>query len=91
MFQNYIKLAWRNLKKQPFFTFLNIFGLTIGMAGGILICLFIYDELNFDKMYADADRIYRINSDIKFGGEASRNKFLHLWQPRWKMIFHRLR
>ena len=73
MFQNYIKLAWRNLKNQPFFTFLNIFGLTIGMAGGILICLFIYDELNFDKMYTDADRIYRINSDINFGGEASRN------------------
>ncbi len=71
MIRNYIKIAWRNLKRQPFFTFLNTFGLTIGMAGGLLICLFIYDELNFDKMYADSDRIYRINADIKFGGEVS--------------------
>lgn len=68
MFRNYIKIAWRSLKKQPFFTFLNTFGLAIGMAGGILISLYIYDELSFDKMFPDADRIYRINADIRFGG-----------------------
>ncbi|MCH7525674.1 MAG: ABC transporter permease, partial [Bacteroidetes bacterium] len=60
---NYLKIAWRNLKKQPFFTFLNTFGLAIGMAGGLLIALFIYDELSFDKMFPDADRIYRIDID----------------------------
>ncbi len=69
MFSNYIKIAWRSLKKQPFFTFLNTFGLAIGMAGGLLISLYIYDELSYDKMFADADRIYRINADIKFGGD----------------------
>ncbi|MDY7393878.1 ABC transporter permease [Aureibaculum sp. 2210JD6-5] len=68
MYKNYLKIAWRNLKKQPFFTFLNTFGLAIGMAGGILISLYIYDELSFNKMFADADRIYRIDADIKFGG-----------------------
>jgi len=68
MFKNHLKIAWRNLKKQPFFTFLNTFGLAIGMASGILISLFIYDELSFDKMFADADRIYRIDMDMKFGG-----------------------
>jgi len=68
MFKNYIKIAWRSLKKQPFFTFLNTFGLAIGMAGGLLISLYIYDELSFDKMFADAERIYRIDADIKFGG-----------------------
>ncbi len=68
MFKNHLKIAWRSLKKQPFFTFLNTFGLAIGMAGGLLISLYIYDELSFDKMFADADRIYRIDSDIKFGG-----------------------
>ena len=73
MFKNNIKIAWRNLKKQPFFTFLNTFGLAIGMAGGILISLFIYDELSYDKMFADADRIYRIDSDIKFGGAEMRS------------------
>ncbi len=69
MIRNNFKIAWRNLKKQPFFTFLNMFGLSIGMAGGLLISLYIYDELSFDKMFTDADRIYRINADIKFGGE----------------------
>ncbi len=71
MFKNYLKIAWRSLKKQPFFTFLNTFGLAIGMAGGLLISLYVYDELSFDKMFVDADRIYRVNADIKFGGEAS--------------------
>lgn len=70
MFKNHLKIAWRSLKKQPFFTFLNIFGLAIGMAGGLLISLYIYDELSFDKMFLDAERIHRINVDVKFGGEA---------------------
>lgn len=69
MFKNHIKIAWRSLKKQPFFTFLNTFGLAIGMSGALLIALYIYDELSYDKMFADADRIHRINADIKFGGD----------------------
>lgn len=70
MFKTYLKIAWRSLKKQPFFTFLNIFGLAIGIAGGLLISLYILDELGYDTMFADADRIHRVNADIKFGGEA---------------------
>lgn len=72
MFRNYIKIAFRSLKKQPFFTFLNTFGLAIGMAGGLLISLYIYNELSFDKMFADADRVHRINVDVKFGGTESK-------------------
>ncbi|MET2985350.1 ABC transporter permease [Aureibaculum conchae] len=71
MLKNYLKIAWRNLKKQPFFTFLNTFGLAIGIAGGLLISLYIYHEFSFDKMFTDSDRIHRINVDIKFGGEVS--------------------
>ncbi|TMU55199.1 ABC transporter permease [Flagellimonas algicola] len=69
MFNNHIKIAWRSLKKQPFFTFLNLFGLAIGIAGGLLISLYIHDELSYDTMFADADRIHRVHADIKFGGE----------------------
>ena len=69
MLKNHFKIAWRSLKKQPFFTFLNIFGLAIGIAGSLLISLYIQDELSYDTMFADADRIHRINADIKFGGE----------------------
>ncbi|WP_027076938.1 ABC transporter permease [Maribacter antarcticus] len=70
MFKNHIKIALRSIKRQPFFTFLNTFGLAIGMAGGLLISLYIYDELRYDKMFIDADRIHRIDADIKFGGNA---------------------
>lgn len=68
MFRNYIKIAFRSLRNQPFFTLINTLGLAIGMAGGLLIALYIYEELNHDTMFADADRIYRIDMDIKFGG-----------------------
>ncbi|MCP4978715.1 MAG: FtsX-like permease family protein [Maribacter sp.] len=69
MFKNHIKIAWRSLKKQPFFTFLNTFGLAIGIAGGLLIGLYIHDEFSYDTMFVDADRIHRVHADIKFGGE----------------------
>ncbi|MGC1515979.1 MAG: FtsX-like permease family protein [Maribacter sp.] len=68
MFKNNLKIAWRSLKKQSFFTFLNIVGLSIGIAGALLITLYIDDELNHDTMFKDADIIYRIDTDIKFGG-----------------------
>ena len=68
MFKNQLKIAWRSIKKQPFLNSLNTLGLAIGIAGTLLICLFIYDELSYDKMFADAERIHRINVDMKFGG-----------------------
>ena len=73
MFKNHLKIAWRSLKRQPFFTSLNIFGLAIGMAGGLLIALYIYNELNHDRVFADASRIHRINADIKFGGDENKS------------------
>ncbi|SHG56849.1 ABC transporter permease [Flagellimonas flava] len=72
MFKNHIKIAWRSLKKQPFFTFLNTFGLAIGVTGAILISLYVIDELSYDTMFADAERIYRINIDNTNGGETNR-------------------
>lgn len=71
MFSNYIKVAIRSFTKQPFFTFLNTFGLAIGIAGVMMIALFVHDELSFDRIFADADRIYRINIDNRTSGENS--------------------
>ena len=70
MFKNHLKISWRNFKKQPFFTFLKTVGLAIGMAGFLLISLYIYDELSYDTMFTDGDRIHRVDSDLKFGGVA---------------------
>ena len=68
MIKNQLKIAWRSIKKQPFLNALNTLGLAIGIAGTLLIVLYIYDELSYDKMFTDAKRIHRINVDMKFGG-----------------------
>lgn len=68
MFKNYILVAWRNLRKNKTFSLLNIAGLAVGLACFILIAMYVMDELSYDKHNVKADRIYRINSDIRFGG-----------------------
>ncbi|GAB3316467.1 ABC transporter permease [Larkinella ripae] len=68
MLTNYLKIALRNLRKQRGFTFINIFGLATGLACCLLITLYVADELSYDRFHEKADRIYRVNSDIMFGG-----------------------
>ena len=60
MFKNYFKTASRNLWKHKTFSFINIAGLTIGLTSFILIALFIFDELTFDRFHKNADNIYRV-------------------------------
>ncbi|GAB3990923.1 ABC transporter permease [Spirosoma daeguense] len=68
MLTNYLKIAWRTLRKQQGFTFINIFGLAVGLACCMLIMLYVLDELSYDRYNDKADRIYRIHSEIRFGG-----------------------
>ena len=68
MIKNYLKIAWRNLLKNKTFSLINIAGLASGLACFILIALYVADELSYDRFNEKADRIYRINSDIVFGG-----------------------
>ncbi|HVX26215.1 MAG TPA: ABC transporter permease, partial [Parafilimonas sp.] len=68
MFKNYLKIAWRNLVKNKAYSIINITGLAIGLACFLLIALYVMDELSYDRFFPDANNIYRINSDIKFGG-----------------------
>ena len=68
MLKNYIKIAWRNLLKNKTFSVINIVGLASGLACFILIALYVADELSYDRFHEKGDRIYRINTDIVFGG-----------------------
>jgi putative ABC transport system permease protein len=61
-------VAWRNLLKNKIYSFLNITGLAVGLASFLLIALYMMDEVSYDRYNINADRIYRINSDIKLGG-----------------------
>lgn len=68
MLKNYLKIAWRNLTKNKVFSFINITGLAIGLACFTLIALYVADELSFDRYHEKANRIYRVDTDIRFGG-----------------------
>ncbi len=60
MVKNYLKIAYRNIKRHKGYSFINVSGLAIGMACCILILLFVFDELSYDKFHENHDRIYRV-------------------------------
>jgi putative ABC transport system permease protein len=71
MLYNYIKIAWRNLWKNKTFSFINIFGLAVGIAGTLVIGFHIKHELSYDKGFSKANRIYRVTFESK--GEQNRH------------------
>jgi putative ABC transport system permease protein len=69
MLKNYLKISFRNLKRDKIYSFINIFGLAVGIACCLLILLYVQNELGYDKFHKNADQIYRINTHIKFGSK----------------------
>ena len=60
MIKNYLLLAFRNMKRQPVSTFINIAGLAFGMAATIILTLFVKHERSFEEMHENGPRIYRL-------------------------------
>jgi putative ABC transport system permease protein len=60
MIFHFFQIAWRNLLKRKFYSFINIAGLAIGMACCVLITLYVQHELSYDQYHAKRDRIYRV-------------------------------
>lgn len=60
MYKNYLKIAWRNLKKFKMYSAIKIGGFAIGITPAILIALFVIHESSYDRHYANTDRIYRV-------------------------------
>jgi len=67
MIKNYFKIAWRNLKKNRLYAFVNIIGLTVGIVSCLLIGLYIKHELSYDRFNAYADKIVRVTMDYSLG------------------------
>lgn len=65
--QNYWNSVWRNLMKRKGFSFINIFGLAVGMASALLIFTYVAFEFSFDKMHSKSERIYRVQSTFHEG------------------------
>ena len=66
MIKNFLKIAVRNLSKNKAFSFINIFGLAIGIAACLVIMLFVFYEKSFDAMHSK--NIYRLDEVQKFEG-----------------------
>lgn len=69
MLRNYFKIALRNLLKHKGYSFINIFGLATGMAVAMLIGLWIYDELSYNKSFQNYERIAQVMQHQTFDGE----------------------
>lgn len=68
MWKNFLLTATRNISKNKIYSFINIFGLSIGIASAILIFLFITSEISYDKYHQKAGQIYRLYIDGKLEG-----------------------
>src|SRR5215468_6599576 len=70
MIKNYLKVAWRNLMKNKIFSFINIFGLSVGLTCCMLITVYLYNELSYDKYHKNVDRLYQLATTfVKDGKE----------------------
>jgi putative ABC transport system permease protein len=68
MIRNYIVVTLRNLVKNSTYSFINIAGLSIGITCSLLILLWVFDELSFDRFFPKADRLYQVWVNAKFDG-----------------------
>lgn len=65
MLRNYVKIALRNLWRNPFYTALNVGGLAIGLAACLLMALYVTHEFSYDGFHQNADRIVRVTTEMK--------------------------
>ncbi len=89
MLKNYLKIALRFMLRQKGFSIINIAGLTIGITCSLLIILYIFDELSYDKFHPDAEQIYRLGFKGVLEGKkvqlyANGTSCMH---RAWKKIF----
>jgi len=69
MIKNYMTVAFRNLFKHKGYSFINIAGLALGMTCCLLILLWVFDELSFDRFHENADLLYKVEQDFFYSGE----------------------
>jgi putative ABC transport system permease protein len=69
MIKNYLKSAWRTLRKHKILSVINVLGLSIGISASLVIFLIVSYDLSFDKFEKDKDRIYRVVWTIASAGE----------------------
>ena len=69
LIKHYLSNLFKSFKRDLFYSFINLFGLAIGLASAFLIYIYIQDELNFDKYFRDSERIYRLEANFNIKGK----------------------
>lgn len=67
MFYNYLRIGWRNLRRYKMYSSINIGGLAIGLAVGILILVWVQDELRYDRFHEKGDSLYKLSVSFTSG------------------------
>lgn len=67
MYKNYFTITWRTFLKSKGYSFINIVGLAVGLSACLLIGLYVGHEVTYDRFHEKAERIYRVNMELKFG------------------------
>ncbi len=85
MFKNYFKTGIRNLQRNKVYSFINIAGLSLGLACAMLIMLYVNDEVSYDRFHKNADHIYRIDRKlVRDNGNVDNSGYTGLFQgPRF--------
>lgn len=86
MLLNYFKIALRTLLKFKGYAFINLLGLALGLTTGILIMIYVLDEVSYDKFHAKGDRIYRVTTAFYASGDTDQNGGEHNGWPVGKVL-----
>ena len=72
MIKNYLKLAWRNMMKSKIFSFINIFGLSVGLTCCLLIAVYLHHELSYDSYHKNLPQLYQLGTTFVKNGKDDR-------------------
>ena len=65
MFKNYLKIAWRNLMNKKAFSFVNIVGLSIGLAACMFLIIYVLDETSYDRHHEGVEQVFRVATQVE--------------------------
>lgn len=71
MWKNYLKIAWRNIRKDKLYSIINVLGLSTGILACLLVGLFVWNESTYDNFHTNGDRIVKAYTDYQVAGTRS--------------------
>jgi hypothetical protein len=65
MFKNYLKIAWRNIKRQKIYSAINVIGLAVGLSSSLILFFYVHDDLTYDRFHEHFNSIYRVTGNAR--------------------------